>query len=378
MITLAIILNFILAIVVFAIIITIVVTAHELGHFWGAKKTKTRVDEFAVGFPPFIWKKKIKGTLFGIGAIPFGGYNKIYGEENTEEAKNDKDSFTSKTTSQKLLIIISGVVGNFLLSIILFYIVLLSSGMNTTIGLMNPDYKFPLGHQENYLMIGSVEKDSQADYAGVEIGDIIVKLNGERIDNATELKESLAETKGEAVALFVKNKKTGEENVRLINNNQDKIGIGYSNISNISYNENLGDKIFAGVFHTYNFTSYSLSTLGYMVSKSFAEKDISVAANAVAGPIGIFAVTKVSLGEGFMYMLNLLAIISLALAVTNLMPLPALDGGKCIYLMFQKISPKIFTDKLSENIDAVGFVLLMGLGILIVIKDIFQFKDLIF
>ncbi|MDD3919096.1 MAG: M50 family metallopeptidase [Candidatus Pacebacteria bacterium] len=378
MIILKTILDFILAIIVFAIIITVVVTAHELGHFFGAKKTKTRVDEFAIGFPPFIWKKKIKGTLFALGAIPFGGYNKIYGEDNTEEAKGSKDSFTSKTIPQKLLIIILGVVGNFLFSIVIFYIVLISSGMNTTIGLMNPDYKFPLGHQENYLMIGAVEKDSPADYAGVEANDIILKLNGERIDSAIELKESLAEKKGEAIALLVKDKETGEESVRLINNNKDAIGIGYTNISNISYNENLGDKIFAGIFHTYNFTDYSLSTLGYMISKSFSEKDFSVAANAIAGPVGIFAVTKVSLGEGFIYMLNLLAIISLALAVTNLMPLPALDGGKCIYLICQKINPKVFTDKLSENIDNVGFILLMGLGILIVVKDLFQFKDLIF
>lgn len=378
MIILKTILDFILAIIVFAIIITIVVTAHELGHFLGAKKTKTRVDEFAIGFPPFIWKKKFGETLFALGAIPFGGYNKIYGEENTEEARGAKDSFTSKTISQKLLIIILGVVGNFLLSIILFYIVLFSSGLNTTIGLINPNYEFPLGHQENYLMIGAVEENSPAAYAGVEINDIILKLNGERIDSAVELKESLAEKKGEAIALLVKDKETGEESVRLINNNQETIGIGYSNIANISYNENLGDKIFAGFFHTYNFTDYSLSTLGYMISKSFSEKDISVAANAIAGPVGIFAVTKVSLGEGFMYMLNLLAIISLALAVTNLMPLPALDGGKCIYLMCQKFNPKFFTDKLSENIDNIGFILLMGLGVLIVVKDVFQFKDLIF
>lgn len=378
MIILSTILNFIFAIIIFAIIITVVVTAHELGHFWGAKKTKTRVDEFAIGFPPFVWKKKKGETLFALGAIPFGGYNKIYGEENTEEAKGAKDSFTSKTIPQKLLIIISGVVGNFLLSVILFYIVLLSSGMNTTIGLINPEYEFPLGQQENYLVIGAVEEGSPADYAGVEINDVVVKLNGEKIDNAADFKEGLAKTKGEAVALLVKNQETGEETVRLINNNQEVIGVGYRNLANISYNENWGDKILAGFFHTYNFADYSLSTLGHMISQSFSEKDFSVAANSVAGPVGIFAVVKVSLGEGFLYMLNLMAIISLALGITNLMPLPALDGGKCLFLVFQKISPKVFTDKLSENIDGIGFVLLMGLGILIVVKDVFQFKDLIF
>ncbi|HOI60358.1 MAG TPA: M50 family metallopeptidase [Candidatus Pacearchaeota archaeon] len=372
------ILDFLLALIAFALIITIVVTAHELGHFLGAKKTKTRVEEFAVGFPPFIWKKKIGATLFGIGSIPFGGYNKIYGESTPAENSNDKDSYTSKSTSQKLLIIIAGVVGNFILSIILFYIVLFSFNLKTDIGLINSEYKFPLGHQENYLMIGGVEKDSPADYGGLKPNDIILQINGEKITDATELKDILTNTKNEAIAVSVKNRETGEESNHILNNNKEKIGIGYSNIAELSYSENLVDKIFAGVFHTYNFTDYSLATLGHMIAKSFAEKDLAVATNAVAGPVGIFAITKISLNEGFMYMLNITAIISLALAITNLMPLPALDGGKCIYLIFQKLNPKFFTDKLSEKIDGVGFMALMLLGILIVIKDVFQFKDLIF
>lgn len=372
------ILDFLTALIVFAIIITIVVTAHELGHFLGAKKTKTKVTEFAVGFPPFIWKKQIGETLFGIGAIPFGGYNKIYGESDPAKDKNDPSSYTSKSTRQKLLIIIAGVIGNFILSILLFYIVLMSSNLTTNIGLINPEYKFPVGHQENYLMVNYVEDESTAKYGGLEPNNIILKINGEGVENAENLKSIIDDTKGEALAFLVKDRKTSEESIHIINNNQDKIGIGYTNIAELSYNTNLKDKILAGVLHTYNFTSYSVSTLGNMIAKSFINKDISIAGNAVAGPVGIFAITKISLSEGFMYMLNIAAIISLALAITNLMPLPALDGGKCIYLVLQKIKPKFFTDELSEKIDGVGFIALMILGVLIVIKDVFQFKDLIF
>ncbi|MDD4358288.1 MAG: site-2 protease family protein [Candidatus Pacebacteria bacterium] len=372
------ILDFLLALIVFALIITIVVTAHELGHFWGAKKTKTKVTEFAVGFPPFIWKKQKGETLFGIGIIPFGGYNKIYGESVEAKDKSDPASYTSKKTREKLLIIVSGVIGNFILSIILFYIVLMPSHLTSTIGLINPDYKFPLGYQENYLMINYVEEGSPANYGGLNKDDIILAINGERIKNANELKETLNSTKGEALAFLVENRKTKEKSTHIIANMEEKIGIGYSNIAELSYNTNLKDKIFAGVFHTYNFTSYSMSTLGNMIAKSFAAKDISIAGNAVAGPVGIFAITKVSLSEGFLYMLNITAIISLALAVTNLLPLPALDGGKCIYLVLQKLRPRFFTDELSEKIDGVGFIALMALGVLIVVKDVFQFKDLIF
>ncbi|MDD4662013.1 MAG: M50 family metallopeptidase [Candidatus Pacebacteria bacterium] len=372
------IIDFLIALIAFAIIITIVITAHELGHFLGAKKTKTKVTEFVVGFPPFIWKKQIGETLFGIGAIPFGGYNKIHGEDESEVSKEDKSSYTSKTTPQKLLIIISGVIGNFILSIILFYIVLFSSGLSVNIGLVNPDYKFPLGVQENYLLIGSVEENSTADYASIKPNEIILTINSQKVENADKLKTILEETKGEALAIYTENIETKEKTFHLLNNNTDKIGIGYTNIVNISYNDNLVDKIFSGFFHTYNFADYSLATLGHMISKSFIQKDASIASNALAGPVGIFAIIKVSLGQGFLYMINLIAIISLALAITNLMPLPALDGGKCIYLLLQEICPKVFTDKLSEKIDGVGFILLMILGVLIVIKDVFQFKDLIF
>lgn len=372
------ILDFLLALIVFALIITIVVSAHELGHFLGAKKTKTKVIEFAIGFPPFIWKKKIGETLFGIGSIPFGGYNKIYGESAPTENENDPSSFTSKSTGQKLLIIIAGVVGNFLLSAFLFYIVLFSSNFNSNIGLINPEYEFPFGHQENYLLIGGVEENSPAKLGGLKQNEIILEINGERVENANELKDILNKTKGEAITVLTKNRETKEETTHIVNNNEDKIGVGYSNIAELSYNDNLGDKIFSGVLHTYNFTDYSLSTLGNMIAKSFTEKDLSVATNAVAGPIGIFAIIKISLSEGFMFMLNITAIISLALAITNLLPLPALDGGKCIYLIFQKINPRFFTDELSEKIDGAGFLFLMILGILIVIKDVFQFKDLIF
>ena len=370
--------DFLIALIAFAIIITIVITAHELGHFLGAKKTKTKVTEFAIGFPPFIFKKQIGETLFGIGAIPFGGYNKIHGEDESEVSKEDKSSYTSKTTPQKLLIIIAGVVGNFILSIILFYIVLSFSSFSATMGLINEEYKFPLGTQENALLIGAVEKDSPADFAQIKANEILLTINGQKIENVNSLKTILNETKGEALAVYTKNRETKEETFHLVNNNADKLGIAYTNIVNISYNDNLVDKIFAGVFHTYNFADYSLATLGHMISKSFIQKDATIASNALAGPVGIFAIIKVSLGEGFIYMLNLIAIISLALAITNLMPLPALDGGKCIYLLLQEVAPKIFTDKLSEKIDGVGFILLMILGVLIVIKDVFQFKDLIF
>ncbi len=371
------ILDFLLAIIVFAFVITIVITVHELGHFLAAKITKTKVTEFVIGFPPFIFKKQIGETLFGIGAIPFGGYNKIYGESETAEDVKDPKSFTSKTTAQKLFIIISGVIGNFILSAFIFYIILFSSNFSAEIGLLNQDYKFPLGHQESYLLIGAIEENSPAFLGGIKPNELLLDINNQRIQDPSELSSLLNKTKEQEILVKTRNRETNQINTYHLQNETGLIGIGYTAITEVSY-RSLKDKVFSGVFHTYNFADYSLSTLGNIIGKSVKEKDLSIAGNAVAGPVGIFAITKISMKEGFMHMLNLIAIISLALGITNMLPIPALDGGKCVYLLFQKINPKFFTDELSEKIDGIGFLLLIFLGVLIIIKDVFQFKDLIF
>lgn len=369
------ILDFLIALIVFGIIITIVIFSHELGHFIGAKITKTKVIEFAVGFPPFIWKKKIDETLFLLGIVPFGGYNKIYGMDVEAEEKEDASSYTSKRTREKILIIILGVVGNIILSIFLFYIFLGFSGFSTYVGLINDNYRFPLGNQENYIYVSYVEPESVAANGGLEEGEIIISIDGQSVENGISLENILQSTKGEKLDILVRNKKTQEEKFVEIQNTEEKLGIGFSEITKLDYSN---EEFFSGFMHFYNITDYSLNTMGYVIEQSFAQKDASIAGQAVAGPIGIFAITKISLNEGFLQIINITAIISLALAITNLLPLPALDGGKCIYLFLQKLNSKIFTEKLSERIDQIGFILLIILAILILIKDVFQFKDIIF
>jgi regulator of sigma E protease len=367
------ILALILALIVFGIIITVVVFFHELGHFLAARKTGTRVDEFAVGFPPFIYKKKKDKTTFAIGIIPFGGYNAIYGMD-TEAKEGDSDSYNSKTVGQKMLIVISGVVGNLLLTILLFYIFLMCTGFTTYLGLVIPNYEFPLGEQRDYLMVTVAEEGSPAQIAGVESNDIILSINGLPINEIEDLTNIVEDTNGEEISMLVKERQTGNEKMIVIDNNQEKIGVGCTEIAQLSYNNT---KALSGIEHAYNFTDYSFSALGYIIGQSFVKHDASIAASAVAGPVGLFAVVKSTMDQGLLNMINITAIISLALAITNILPLPALDGGKCIYLFLQKINPKVFTDDLSNNIDKVGFIFLIVLGILIVIKDVFQFKDLI-
>ena len=179
----------ILAIIVFILILGFLVFIHEFGHFICAKKLGVRVEEFGIGYPPAIWKKKKGETVYSINLIPLGGFTKLYGEEG-EEGVKDPRSFASKSHLEKAIIIMGGVAMNFLLVVIIFYFLLGMSGFTSHLPLIF-DYKFPLGTQQNFPMILGVAEDSPAEKAGLEFEDIIIKGNGTEFKDSNQLIESL-------------------------------------------------------------------------------------------------------------------------------------------------------------------------------------------
>lgn len=362
----------ILSILIFCVIIGVVITVHELGHFLGAKATGVIVEEFSIGFPPFIWKKEIGGTKYSLGIIPLGGYNKIYGMDEIDKEKDkNSGSYESKGFWAKFLICIGGVVMNIFLAAFLFFIYLSFSGFSTTQPLVFSDYKFPFGEQENHIMVLGTDEGSIAQDKLME-DDIILSVNGEGVDS-TNLNGLLQQ---ENVELEVLN----DDEVRTILITKEKeelLGFSYRDVCSLSY-DSVPEKIFSGFLHSYNYADYSLVVMGRLIEYSFQEQSIDPMASSVAGPVGIFAVTKLTVSQGLLALINLTALISLALGITNLLPLPALDGAKCIYLFLQIFSPKIFTKEKQMYIEQFGFVFLICLAVVITFKDFFQFKDIIF
>jgi len=370
----------ILAIIIFVLILGFLIFIHEFGHFISAKKMGVRVEEFGIGFPPAIWKKKKGETVYSINIIPIGGFVKLYGEEG--EHSKDSKSFASKSTSKKALMILSGTIMNFLLAVILFYFLLGMSGFKSQFPLIF-DYKFPLGTQQNFPEILSIAENSPAQKAGLEPTDIILRGNGNEFKNSDQVIKFINQNKGKEIVLTLKKAQTEKiEEIKVIPRveppkNEGALGIALGDIAEIRY-EKSWEKMTSGFLHSFNLSHLTFVGLGYYVKTSITQKDIKPLADSVVGPVGILALTKLTLQQGIYQIIFLLALISLALVLINILPIPPLDGGILILILSEAITGKRIPVKLEKRIQEVGFLFFIILFILIAFKDLLQFKDILF
>jgi len=368
---------FLIDLIVFFLILGIVVMVHEFGHFIAAKKSGVLVEEFGVGFPPKIWKKKIGETEYFIGAIPFGGMVKIYGMDNENDKEDDSRAYDSKNVWQKLLICSSGIIMNVLFAAFLFYILIISSGFNFKQSSAFSDYNFPFGEQHNYPLISNIQENTPAYNSEIEVGDYIISINGESVSNYNQFKSIVSDNKGNEIVLETGTGKLVPITPRVeYSSEEGPLGVSLGEIIVVNYSS-LPDKILVGFLHSYNILDYSFSALGKIFSYAFKNNSPEVIADSMAGPVGIFAITKVTLTQGFYQIINLIAILSVSIGITNLLPIPVMDGAKLIFIVLQSINKNIFTKRLEGKIEYFGFLFLIVLAFLIIIKDFFQFKDII-
>lgn len=373
----------ILDILVFLIILGIVVLVHELGHFWAAKLTGTRVDEFSIGFPPKIWQKKKGETNYVLGAIPLGGYNKIYGMETEDgDSETDKHSYQTKNAWQKALICFGGAFMNMVFAALVFYVVMFSYDFKSYMPLIIEDFSFKFGEQQNRVMVSYVGEGAPAEKAGIKHHDVLLSVNGHDLMNFEQVKSVMNENTGKEVSLKFMDWKTKQEREVSItpepteaSEGRGIIGIGMSEVAVIDYNSVV---FLSGFMHAYNYLDYSLTAMGSMFNKAISEKTVDPLANSMAGPVGIFAITKIMVQNGLIEVINLVAVLSLALGLTNLLPIPALDGAKLIFIALESINKKIFNKKIQEKLEVGGFAFLIILAVVLIVKDFVQFKDIIF
>lgn len=373
------------------LIISFLVVIHELGHFWAAKKNGVRVEEFGIGYPPRLFGKRFGETLYSVNLIPFGGFVNIAGEDegNEEEQKkveNDPRSFSNKTPWQKIEILVAGIVMNFLVSFVLFYIFFFINGFKSFYVPMIFDYDFRFGNEMTYgTMIFDIEEGSPADLAGMSLGEVILNVDGEDISSVYDLRESLRDKAGTDVeirALDITGV-SGEEQTYVVTpvayepQSEDEsnaiIGVYLEEAKAISYDSTL-EKVLSGPMHTYNMLGYSVISLGKIIGLSVEMRDIAPVSGSVTGPIGIFNILGSIVESGgdqrLLNLINTVAIISLGFAFTNLLPIPALDGGRIIFKLFEGVTKKKIDPKLEANIHRAGMIALYILVILITFRDI--------
>jgi len=331
---------------------------HEFAHFLAAKKSGVLVEEFGIGYPPRIFGKKIGSTLYSINLLPFGAFVKLEGEIGNK-------GFSAQPLSRRIIIVLAGVISFWVISCLIF-IFLFKFGIPVAI----PDEEIS---KTAKIQIIEIAKNSPAQTAGLMAGDVIkeVKIQNLKfeIKKVSEFQELVQKYKGEKMILTIERGKENLELEVIPRTNPPKgegpIGIVLVRVDIKKYP--FFESIFEGVKMTINLT-FQIIKGYFLVVKNILE-GVSPQVE-LAGPVGIFNIMYQTSKVGVIYFFNLLATISIYLAIFNLLPIPGLDGGKLVFLLIEGIRKKAISQETENKITAFFFGLLIILIILVTIKDI--------
>jgi len=364
------------------IVLVILVVVHELAHAWVAKRNGVTVEEFGIGLPPKAWGKKLKnGVLFTLNWLPIGGFVKMQGEHDAARKPGDYGAagFWGKTK-----ILFAGVTANWLLAA--FILTILSI------------FGLPKVLPNQFMMSGDSVLVSQpveitgltagkpAEAAGLKVGDTVISFAGQKPSTSEELSKLIGDNKGKT-AQMTYSRGGQESTIDIALSDSTEGGILGINMGQRSTIKSTWSAPIVGIVTTAQFTWETLSGLGGLLANLFngfvsqfssdsavrdqAAADLKTAGDSVAGPIGILGtIFPAASSAGPMQLLFLTAIISLTLAVMNILPIPALDGGRWFTMMLFRLTKKSLTFEREEKIQTIGFYILMGLIVLVTITDV--------
>jgi len=353
-----------IAIINFLIILSVLVIVHELGHFLVARKFNIKVEEFGLGYPPRIWGKRKGETIYSINALLLGGFVKLLGEDYAElrdvPDSQRKRAFSVQKKRIRVLVLMAGVVMNFLLGIVLF------AAIYTKIG---------IPERVDYLLVTGLSKDSPADQAGIKLEDKIVGVEGmvwpEKDNLVRDFVDYIKSKRGEEVKLLLKDDKSLIVIPRLEEETpegQGSLGVGITSMDLVQYP--LWQRPFrgmvVGVKEALGWGKEIVVGIGKMFYKLFqgeVPKD-------VGGPVAIYEISKSVTDEGIMATLQFMAILSINLAILNLLPIPALDGGRLLFIAIESVIRRRIKPELEQTIHIAGMMLILGLMVLITINDV--------
>lgn len=354
-------------IIIFIIILAILVLVHEAGHFWVARRAGVRVDEFGFGFPPRIFKWQGKKTLYSINLIPIGGFVKIHGEQG--EGKEDEDSFVSKSGGKRALILVAGVAMNFLLAAFLLGF---GHGVGMPTGISADEIKGGVVKSQK-IQISGVADNSPAETIGLKIGDEIKSLesSGEREQpvSSEDVSKFITQNSTHEISLEIQR---GKDILRLsfmprVNppEGEGPLGVSLSDTAIVSFP--WWKAIYKGAEDTINITIMIVVALAEIIYRAFAGQPVG---EVLTGPVGIYNITSQAAGMGFIYILQLTALLSINLGLVNILPFPALDGGRLLFLGIEKIKGGPVNQKIENIIHTIGFAILIILMLFITWHDL--------
>ncbi len=343
-------------VIVFSLLVLIFL--HELGHFLVAKKYGVRVDEFGIGIPPRVFGKKIGETIYSINLIPLGGFVKLFGEDARDE---DKRSFSSKPIYQRALIVFAGVGAFFVIAFLIF-----STYSFVVIGdLVEED---PYLYTKSEIFITRVMPDSPADEAGIKEKDILFKIDDIEIESPVHAISVLKEKEGENVNVIVVRDKeevvfslTPRENPQ---EGEGFLGVMMYKSHPFYYSPVRGAQM--TVEATYSVLNGFYTFIKTKISGVDPEQEMRL-----MGPVAIVQIGGDAVSRGFSDYLYFIGIITVSLAVLNILPIPALDGGRLMFLAIEKIKGSPISEKVEYGLNAIFFLILITLLLIVTYSDIF-------
>ena len=325
----------------------ILVTVHEFGHFITAKLTGMKVEEFSIGFGPTIYQQQEGETLYSLRMLPLGGYNKIAGMD-PDDPEDPERGFNSKPVTSRMLVILAGSLMNILLPVLIFFGLFLAFGMDVP---------------ENKPVLGQIIEGYPAEQSGLKEGDRILSINGKPVHEWLDIRKNIADSGMQPIPFEIQ-RDTEKLTITVtpgVNPETGKPFIGVvSSLKNVRLTP--VQAAVASVTATKNIIKNMYASLYHMVTgKTKAE---------FSGPVGVAKMAGEVAHKGFDRLMQFTAMLSLNLAIINLLPLPALDGGHFLILLIEAVTGHKLGKTAMQNIQKVGVAMILALTIFATFKDL--------
>jgi len=325
----------------------ILVTVHEFGHFITAKLTGMKVEEFSIGFGPKIYQQQEGETLYSLRMLPLGGYNKIAGMD-PEDPDDPERGFNSKPVASRMLVILAGSLMNFILPVLIFFGIFLAFGMEVP---------------ENKPVLGQIIEGFPAEQSGLKEGDRILSINGKPVTEWLDIRNSIAEAGTNPIPFEIQrdketltitvtpgvNPETGKPFIGVVSSlRKVELSPIQAAVASVKATKNIIKNMYASLYHM-------------VTGKTKAE---------FSGPVGVAKMAGEVAHKGFDRLMQFTAMLSLNLAIINLLPLPALDGGHFLILLIEAVTGHKLGKAAMQNIQKVGVAMILALTIFATFKDL--------
>ena len=378
-----------MAVVIFIIgllLFVLLVVVHELGHAIVAHRNGVVVEEFGIGFPPHLWKKKLKNkTVFSLNALPVGGFVKLKGEHDNDTGPG---TYGGLSLYAKAKVLLAGVVINWLTAVVIFTVLALT-GLPQLVSnqfTVKGDTKIV----QNAILISDITNNSPAMRSGLQVGDQLLKIGSTNVTGTSQLVNLTRSDAGKKETVVYSRDNTIHTTTAMLNktdnNNQGYLGV--VPLSHVTQRSTWSAPI-VGFGLTAQLTKLTIVGLGDVLkdlgtglvqsvspsshTRAEAKSNISAAGQNVAGPVGIIVLLKDVSDQGLSLMLYLIGVISLTLAVMNVLPIPALDGGRLFVTILYRLRRKKLTEEIEERIQGYAFATLLALIVLLTVIDVRHF-----